>query len=225
MVDMVNIVHKNYEKISDELMWLSKNWILKFTVVLNKYSDKFGRQNYHKEVGYWKNNEYCININRVFDYYLSIESSTKDDFGNKQSIQIRLTDMYIFVFKLNQVSEWFTAANNSGLFAKKNGKIIMVGGTQPIKVLLSFDNYIEFEPSILNLDNGDQLIGVRMYLNSDRETLFIDINRFLAFKYFIENFNMYQSAQMMINYLQRPELGTNMFDMGNAPKQKHTFLK
>ena len=133
--------------------------------------------------------------------------------------------MYIFVFKLNQVTEWFTAANNRGLFAKKDGKIIMVGGAQPIKVLLSFDNYIEFEPSILNLDNGDQLIGVRMYLNSDRETLFIDINKFLAFKYFIENFNMYQSAQLMINYLQRPDLGTDIFDIGNSPKQKHTFLK
>lgn len=225
MANMVNIVHKNYEKITDELMWLSKQWILRFTVVLNKYSDKFGRQNYHKEVGYWKNNDYCININRIFDYYLSIESSSKDEFGNKQSVQIRLSDMYIFVFKLNQVAEWFTAANNRGLFAKKDGKIIMVGGAQPIKVLLSFDNYIEFEPSILNLDNGDQLIGVRMYLNSDRETLFIDINRFLAFKYFIENFNMYQSAQLMINYLQRPDLGTDIFDIGNSPKQKHTFLK
>ena len=36
MNNMVNIVHKNYEKITDELMWLSKQWILRFTVVLNK---------------------------------------------------------------------------------------------------------------------------------------------------------------------------------------------
>ena len=168
MANMVNIVHKNYEKITDELMWLSKQWILRFTVVLNKYSDKFGRQNYHKEVGYWKNNDYCININRIFDYYLSIESSSKDEFGNKQSVQIRLSDMYIFVFKLNQVAEWFTAANNRGLFAKKDGKIIMVGGAQPIKVLLSFDNYIEFGKFLSKLLYNFYIIGIYV-----AKTLFI----------------------------------------------------
>ena len=50
MVDMVKIIHNNYEKISDDLFWLSNRWVLKFNVKLNKYSDKYGRTNYHKEI-------------------------------------------------------------------------------------------------------------------------------------------------------------------------------
>ena len=52
MARMVN--HNNYEKITDEIMWLNNEWILKFNVILNRYNDKYGRVNYHKEVEYKK---------------------------------------------------------------------------------------------------------------------------------------------------------------------------
>lgn len=214
------INHDNYEKITDDLMWLSKNWMLRFSVILNKKSDKFGRQNYHKEVGYYKESNFCININRSFDYFLLIESTEKDVNGLKESVAIRVTDMYVLKFKLRQVAEWFTAEHNQGLFAKKNGKIFMPRSVTPIKMVgLMFDKYIEFEPSILNLEN-EQLIGVRIYVNSDVNSLFMDASRFLALKDFIETFNMYQSAQLMLNYLQRPEYGTNMFNIDNKPHKK-----
>ena len=74
MEEVIKIVHKNYEKITDDIMWLSNSWMLKFSVILNKYDNNNQKQNYHKEVGYYKNNDFCININRSFDYYLLIES-------------------------------------------------------------------------------------------------------------------------------------------------------
>ena len=58
----ITLAHKNYKKISDDLMWLSNKWIMKFTVLLTKTTDKFGEQNYHKEVGFYKGHEYCVNI-------------------------------------------------------------------------------------------------------------------------------------------------------------------
>ena len=68
----VKIAHENYEKITDDLLWLSKNWMLKFVVQLNRTTNRFGKVNYHKEVGYYKDNKYCVNINRSFDYYLLV---------------------------------------------------------------------------------------------------------------------------------------------------------
>ena len=228
MVEAIKLTHDNYEKITDELMWLSKDWMLKFTVILNRKTDKFGRQNYHKEVGYFKDNNYCVNINRSFDYFLMIESNTKDYNGIKDSVSIRVTDMYVLKFKLNAVAEWFTAEHNQGLFAKKDGKIFMPRSVNPIRITgLMFDKYLEFEPSILTLENGEQMIGVRMYVNSDVNSVFMEISRFLGFKDFIETFNMYQSAQLMLNYLQRPEYGENLYDMSSktsSNKSKYNFL-
>ena len=52
MEEVIKIVHKNYEKITDDIMWLSNSWMLKFSVILNKYDNNNQKQNYHKEVGY-----------------------------------------------------------------------------------------------------------------------------------------------------------------------------
>ena len=135
MIEMAKIVHNDYEKISDDLLWFSNNWILKFVVNLNKYNEKFGRQNFHKEISYYKDNYSCININRSFDYYLSIESTKRDDSGYKESVIIRLDDLPILKFRLSKVCEWFTSSENKGLFARKDGKIIIDGGMYMIKKL------------------------------------------------------------------------------------------
>ena len=58
METVIKLAHKNYEKITDDLMWLSNKWMLKFTVILNKNNEKFGKQNYHKEVGYYRGRDY-----------------------------------------------------------------------------------------------------------------------------------------------------------------------
>ena len=219
MEEVIKIAHKNYEKITDDLMWLSKNWMLKFTVILNRYTDKYGKQNYHKEVGYYnKDGEYCININRSFDYYVTIDSVGLQD---KESVAIRQTDLYLFKFKLGQVAEWFTGHDNQGLFAKKDGQIIMPRSVNPIRISdLAFNSYIEFEPSIMTLNSGEQFVGIRMYINSDVNSVFMEISRFLAFKDFINTFNMYESAQLMLNYLQRPEYGTNIYNVNNKPPKR-----
>lgn len=215
MINMVDIIHSDYEKITDNIMWLNSNYILKFTVVLNKYSEKYEKQNYHKEIGYKKNGNTCININRDFDYFLSIESVKKNTHTNmRDSIMIRNTDIYFLCFKLNQVYEWFASKDSTSIFAKNSeNRIFIPVKVNPIVLNLCGDKYIEFEPNVMEKDNGEQVIGVRIYLSNDSISFFMDINLFLSFKYLIENFNMYQSAQLMLNYLGRPDFGTNMYDI------------
>lgn len=222
MKELCTIIHNDYEKISDNCMWLSNDYILKFTVELNKHNDKYGKINYYKEIGYSINGEYRININREFIYYLSIESVKRNIDGYKLNIRIGLNDIYFLKYKLEEVISWFTNKQYENLFAKdNNGKIVMTMKPNSIIVNLSYNNYIEFEPSIFVFENSDQSTGVKVYLGSDTNSFFMNINTLFGFKYFIDTFNMYQSAQNMLNFLGKPEYGTNYFEYSPV-KSKQT---
>lgn len=213
MVDMVKYVHNNYEKITDDIMWLNYNWVFKFYVTLNRYSDKYGRTNFHKEVSYYKNNNFCININRSFDYGFMIESSKAVN-GFKESVYIRPVDHYAFIYKLNQVAEWFVSSEYSDLFANKDGNIIVMRRVDPIIFSdLSFGKKIEFVPDVSENEFGDKVVGVSIYIDTNPDKLFLPIYKFLGFKHIVDNFNMFMAAQNMITYLSRPEGGTNLFDI------------
>lgn len=217
MVDMVGIVHENYEKITDNIMWLNSNWILKFTVVLNRYHEKYGRMNYHKEIAYRKQGNLSININREFDYYLSIESVKRNNSTNmRDGVNIRNTDIYFLCFKLNEVNKWFTSDEDMAFARNENNRIFIPHKPNSIIVNLSGGKYIEFEPRVKELDNGDQSIGLMVYISNNSLNFFMSVDMFLSFKYFIENFNMYQSAQLMLNYIGRPAYGTGLVDVMNG---------
>ena len=95
---------------------------------------------------------------------------------------------------------------------------------------MKYGYYIEFEPAIRNISFNEQSIGVMMYLNSDGVSTFLDANKLLSFSYFISNFNIYQAAITLLNYLGRPENGTHYFDMNAMmngkprPVQNYGFL-
>lgn len=227
MKELCKIIYNDYEKISDICMWLSNDYVLKFTVELNKHNDKYGKSNFYKEIGYTIDEDYRVNINRDFIYYLSIESIKKTLDGNKLNIRIGLNDIYFLKYKLEQAISWFTDKYFENLFARdNNNKIVMTMKPNPIKIDLSFGNYIEIEPSIFTFDNTlEQLTGVRIYLSSDSNSLFMNINTLFGFKYFIDTFNMYQSAQNMLNFLGRPEYGTNYFEYSPVKsKQNEGFF-
>ena len=221
MNEMVKIIHNDYEKISDTCMWLSNEFMIKFNVELNKHSDKYGKNNFHKEIGYQVNGEYRVNINRDFIYYLSIESVHRNMDGNKLQIRITITDIYFLKYKLEEVIQWFVNQKYQNLFMKKDGKIITTIKVDPIIVNLAFNNYIEFEPSIFSFENNpEQITGVKVYLGSDNISFFMNVNTLFGFKYFIDIFNMYQSAQNMLNYIGRPENGTNYTGYEQNYKQR-----
>ena len=227
MKELCKIIYNDYEKISDICMWLSNDYVLKFTVELNKHNDKYGKSNFYKEIGYTIDEDYRVNINRDFIYYLSIESIKKTLDGNKLNIRIGLNDIYFLKYKLGEAISWFTDKYFENLFARdNNNKIVMTMKPNPIKIDLSFGNYIEIEPSIFTFDNTlEQLTGVRIYLSSDSNSLFMNINTLFGFKYFIDTFNMYQSAQNMLNFLGRPEYGTNYFEYSPVKsKQNEGFF-
>lgn len=216
MAEMVTIVHNDYDRISDTVFWLNKDWVVKFVVRLNRYTENRGKENYHKEFGYSAKNGFAVSINRDFDYFLQIESVRKDNNGFKDQIQITQNDIYFLQFKLNKASKWFTGAKS--IFAKSSNGAMVPTKTYSEKIDISFGKYIEIEPAVVKYDNGNYITGVRFYMNSDAVNFFIDVNKFLSFNYFISNFNMYLAAQGLLSYLGRPENGTNYVSFNSLPK-------
>lgn len=209
-----------YEKLVDDIYQLNYNSILRFNVILNKKLNDGRRYSFHHEYEY-KSDKYIdqdrlITLKRTFDFYLSLENIKPDERGIKEFIMIKPQNIILVRQKLNEATNWFT---NSNLFAyDKTGKMIMLGKVNPIQILgLPMDKYISLEPVIMTYnDNTSFESGIRIYMSSNENYIDLSIDRFMALVYFINSINMYESAQLLLNYV-RPELGTNLYNFNSTP--------
>lgn len=213
------------DKISDDVYALGPNVILRFNVSLSKVANG-KRYHFHKEFEYPSRSTdipTVATIKRSFDYYLSIENMQKDEKGNKVFIRIGAQEYMIFKRALEVVISWFTNEEYKYLFAKNKGKLII---TNPIPEFtipnLPMQKVITFIPVIIDkgIANDDKEPGVRMYLGDSSSFIDMDLDRVMGLYYIFSCFNMYQSATIMINYLERPEFGTNRFIV-DVPQQSY----
>ena len=224
-MDICKIVHDDYDRISDRVMWLSADWILKFTVDLNRKSTYNGRTtvtNFHKEFGYnTEDGRFAVKINREFNYYLNIESSKRSTDGLKPSVRIGVNDIYFVRMKLGAIVNWFTGADMKDLFVKKNGIITVHKRVEPVKILLQREiNSLEFEPATQFINEVEQWIGVHCFINGSQEPFFMNVNTTLALVNIISTFDLYQAAIGLLNYVGRPPYGTNIVDMNAINNKK-----
>ena len=214
------IQYGEYEKISDDLFFLDYNTVLKFNVNFNHKNKDGDRVGFHSEVQYnsAKYNQSVINIKRRFDYFLSIENFKPSKLtGQKEFIMIGLKDILALRMQLNKVYKWFTSSSFKDLYAldKKNNKLVILGGVEPIILdRLAMSKFLQFEPIVYDFENSS-CMGVRISLSSPSNYCDISIDTFMGLKYLIDSINMYESAQLLLNYIQRPAFGTNLFTFDN----------
>ena len=204
------ILFDDYDKISDDVLYLGSKTYLRMNVLLSNKFDKDNvprRESFHKEFRYDSkySNRKLITIRRSFSYHLSIDKT-----DSRVSINIRPQDIILLRSKLKMVSSWF----DDGTFGSKNNQLIVYKQRQPIVIQgLLFNNYIQFDPvAIIWEQTGSQEPGVRMTLSDPNEFIDIPVDKFFGLMYVIQTINMYESAQLLINYIQRPEYGTNMYE-------------
>lgn len=210
------IDYNKYEKISDTIMIIANRVVLKMNVGLNNYMNENKRISFHREVEYYssKANKNLINIKRQFDYYLSIEHTE-----TKAYIRIGIMDIMKLRYALSEAYKFFIDPIYKDLYAKKNGELIMLSKPNPIIITgLSMDKYLQFEPSIYINFRGEPERSLRMFLSSSDSYCDITINRLEGFKYIIDSINLFESAQNMINYIQRPEYGYNLYTFNTEPE-------
>ncbi len=215
-------INTNYEKITDDLYYMGSNIVVKFNVSLARKREDGSRNIFHHEFEYamnkYSNPKNLVTIKRQFEYYLSIEN-VKAINNQKEYIYIGVQDFIQFKQKIIESTKWFTNAQFENLFAKKDNKIIMLGKVEPIDISFNRGNKsIRVEPIILNYEDKT-LTGVRFYLCSLDNYVDIDVDRYMGFVYLISSLNMFQSAQIMLNYIGRPEDGTNRMSFNNESER------
>ena len=224
MPEMCTLIHNDYERISDKVMWLGFGAALNFNVDLffqrkNPTGTEKIKENFHREILYksYPDDPYKAKIIREFTYYFSIDYNCEDI---KTRAVIGPEQIYFFIFNLKKVMQWFIGEDGiNKIFSKKsNGKLFIPTHPEPIKISLAFGNYIEFEPAINLSYNGYETIGVRTYLNSDGVFFFMSSDILFSLYHMVTTCNMYTLAQNMLNYIGRPEYGTNSYNMytGNS---------
>lgn len=210
----------DYDKISDDLCMLGFNTVLRFNVILSKSTQDGKRYHFHHEYEYdtnkYTDTKNLITIRRQFDYYLSIENFRQNEFGQKEFIMIRIQDILYVREQLKKATEWFRSSEYANLYGMKGNMTILLRTVEPIHILgLAGDKYISLEPCVISYEEGKSISGIRMFLSSNNNYIDMSVDKFMGVVYLIDSINMYESAQLLINYLQRPEYGTNLHSFGN----------
>lgn len=208
------IYQSQYDKLTDDLLYLGNNMILRFNVSLSKKSDKFGRENYHKEFSYYNKDvrQNLITLRRSFDYYLSIESVRVDEENPiKTFMQIGIYNILYVRDFLNDIEKWYSDPKYGDMYATKNNQLVLTYVPERIGITLPPQgNYLMAEPMVY-IDRFNALnIGLRLYISSETYYIEMPIDKFRALNYLIQTIDLYTSACILINYLERPEYGTNL---------------
>lgn len=205
----------NYEKITDDVMVIANRVVLRMNVGLVHYTSENKRVGFHKEIEYYsqKANMNVRNIRRNFDYYLSIEHII-----NKDYIRIGVTEMMKVQYALHKAYKFFIDDEYSNLYAKTNDDLILYKKVDPIIVTgLPQEKFLQFEPSIYTDFRGHPQQGLRMYLSSMESYCDIPVNRLEGFMHTMDTISLFQLAQNMINYIERPDFGTNLYSCITEP--------
>lgn len=218
MMEMCNIVHNDYDRISDTVMWLGSGATLKFNVDLyyNRKDVKNNichKENFHKEYIYSPDEDelsYRIKITRNFSYYFLLDINRKD---TKENACIYPSNIYFVIFNLKRVLKWFTGENGvNTVFYKKDGRLSIPSHPEPIRINLINAQYIEFEPAVYII-NGCDTIGVNVFINRDTSSFFMTSDVVFSLYHMLSTCNMYTLAQNMLNYMGRPNYGTNLMNI------------
>lgn len=213
------IEYEKYDKIVDTIYTLGMNCVLRFNVSLSRgYNDK--RYHFYKEFEYGSKYgdgpQTLVTIKRDYDYYLSIENNIKPDNTNKCFIRIGATEYYLFKNAIETVISWFIDSKYKDLFQMKNNELIVVAPAPHFRLNgFPMDKYLSFDPVVSQKGQSkfDCEPGVKIELSDPNNIVIMNLDKLMGLSYILSSFNMIQSAQIMINYLGRPEFGTNRYVM------------
>ena len=201
-------MYTNYDKLSDNIVYLGSKLSLRLNVYLSTKSDNGRSRFFHTEYKYeYKYGGTLYSMRRCFDYFLSLTKYDED-----VSIMIRVQDMIIMREKLEEVAKWFSSNN---VYAIKDRKLIIKTKQKPIVVAgLAGAKYLQFDPVVLTWEsNEEQSPGLRITLSDPAVFADITVDKFYALLYIFQTINLYEAASLLVNYFGRPELGTNQYEL------------
>ena len=225
----------NYEKISDTLVYLTNEVVLRFNVNLAKKSKDNKRVPFHSEYAYTSNKygnpQTTFSIKRNFTYYFSIDD-TRDFMNN---VLLRTQDVFMLLYVIeSQVLPWFMGESRIFGFNKQK-QLSIRGKYNQVDFPLNDYKYMIFLPVVLTYEDGTAKEGIRIIINQQTNIIDIDINKFFEFYYTLKNTDMYNAALSMVNYVKTQPYGQNItsmesntynsYTMNHPPKQYNDYAE
>lgn len=204
----------NYDKISDNLLWLGytgnrESVNLKFVVDLVKQDQYGNERHFHSESKFFskKFNRNSQSINRSYSCYFVINSG----FENLGCV-LRPSDIQILNMLIdNNIMKWFIG--DTRIFKMDNNIMRVVGEYNPVTLPLSERSYLRFSPIIINYEESNSFKeGIRLEINSKDVCCDITLDKFMDFVYIIKNTDMITLAATMINYVKIPPYNVNIYN-------------
>ena len=206
----------DYAKVSCKILSLASNVVLRIVVILTDKTMNNTDIFVHREVEYSssKFDRKMKNISLTPSYFLTIENvKPNPNNGEKAYIIISQDDRPIVVRALKHAYDEYNK-NFSKIYAKRKGMLIKYGSTDPIEVTdLSLGKYLLINYDIVENKNGETFPGFRINLSSQTNYIVLSEKRFVAFLECLDKMDMFSYAMSLLNYVGRPELGTNLIDM------------
>ena len=207
-----NISFTDYDRITDNLMYLSNTITLNFHVILSRKSKEGNRVFFQYETcshSKYRDQDIGRNIKRNMSFYYTIDN--KNDFAN--GLILRPQDVKLLTMLINQqVIPWYFDQRKR-LFSIKDDKLIIKGEYKPVIYSQSDYKYISFSPIIYTYEDQTFKEGVRINLNSSSEYADLDIDKFMGFLYILESTDMYAVASNLAVYAKIPPYGINVYSM------------
>lgn len=217
----------NYDKMSDDMYRLGPNMVIRFNVLLNKNSEKYGKTNYHQEYEYVSSQTRTPvrMIRRSFDYYITVENERSTEIIQKDFANVRVQHMLKFIRFLEMGMRWFSSEEFNDIYQIKDAQLVLVKHPKKLTIDLDMNKQISIEPIVHSDRLRNQSQGVRISLNSDLNYCDLSLDKYAGLYYLMKSVDMYNIACTMVNYLNR-EMGENVTSFSkNQSRRQPAYIE
>lgn len=218
------IIFLDYDKISDTLMWLSRDYMLKFCVSLKYKNSRGDLVPFHSE--YKSYSETADREYLSISLYQSVYFVINCNSNYNNSVLLRPNDVVVLTMLYNKtILSWYVGPHK--VFGYDENHQLILTGKYPtdLQVPMSDNKYLGFLPITDTYENGDGKEGLRIFINSSENYIDLSIDRMFEFFYYICNTNMVEAAIGLMNYVKIPPYGQNLVEIQQrSTKAKPNFF-
>lgn len=210
-----SINYTDFDRITDTIMFLDNIHTLDFCTRLSG-KDKNGYRRFYEFESQYQSNQYLgtdigRSIKRNMNFYYIINN--KNSFIS--SIILKTNDVYILNNIItNSILPWFFAENR--LFKEKDKKLVIIGQYKPVEYIKDLQNWIRFEPIVIEYEDSSYKEGIRMTISSNEDFIDMNIDKFLEFYSYLNHQNMYLQSEAQCNYAKMNPYNANMLVMAGG---------
>ena len=205
----------NYDKISDVILWLDKNYYLKLNVRLTRNDKNGNKIPFHSEYKTEYNNNINYTIRRDYNVFYSIECNDRTIAENNYTY-LYPSDVYVLNMLIEKnILPWFMG--DGRVFCKDVNDKLIVKYTDIERQYLPLpgNGFLSFYPTIVEFMDGTSKEGVNIGMNRNNITFDVTVDKFFQFAYIMSRTDMISAAIGMLNYVKSKPYLVNYRDLTN----------